>query len=112
MLYSRAAIFVATSRYEPFGLAPLEAAFSRCAIVANDIPSFREIWGDAAIYFRENDAASLADVIRRLYEQRDLCRGYGARAFQRARECFTARRMTDEYLKLYQRTLQAEVRAA
>jgi glycogen(starch) synthase len=112
MLYSRAAIFVATSRYEPFGLAPLEAAFSRCAIVANDIPSFREIWGDAAIYFRENDAASLADVIRRLHEQRDLCRGYGARAFQRARECFTARRMTDEYLKLYHRTLQAEVRAA
>ena len=38
--------------------------------------------------------------------------GYGARAFQRARECFTARRMTDEYLKLYHRTLQAEVRAA
>ena len=112
LLYSRAAIFVATSRYEPFGLAPLEAAFSRCAIIANDIPSFREIWGDAAIYFRENDAASLADVIRRLHEQRDHCRGYGARAFQRARDCFTARRMTDEYLKLYHRTLRAEVRAA
>jgi len=112
MLYSRAAIFVATARYEPFGLSALEAALSRCAIVANDIPSFREIWGDAAIYFQANDAASLADVIRRLHERRDLCRGYAARAFQRARECFTAKRMIDEYLRLYHRTLGVEAAAA
>ena len=38
-LYSRASIYAATSRYEAFGMAPLEAAFSRCAIVAHDIPS-------------------------------------------------------------------------
>ena len=112
MLYSRAAIFVATARYEPSGLSTLEAALSRCAIVANDIPSYREIWGDAAIYFRANDAESLADVIRRLHERRDLCRGYAARAFQRARECFTAKRMIDEYLRLYQQTLGMEAAAA
>jgi glycogen synthase len=112
MLYSRAAIFVATARYEPFGLSALEAALSRCAIVANDIPSFREVWGDAAIYFRANDAESLADVIRRLHERRDLCHGYAARAFQRARACFTAKRMIDEYLRLYQRTVGVEAAAA
>jgi len=112
LLYSRASIFVATSRYEPFGLCAVEAALSRCAIVANDIPTFREMWGDAAIYFQANDAASLADVIRRLHQQRDLCRGYGARAYQRARECFTAKRMIDDYVKLYQRTLNAELAAA
>ena len=56
---------------------PLEAAFSRCAIVANDIPSFREIWGDDAIYFRTNDAASLAQAIRELGEDREKCRAYG-----------------------------------
>jgi glycosyltransferase involved in cell wall biosynthesis len=58
-LYSRASIYAATARYEPLGMPLLEAAFSRCAIVANDIPSFREIWGDAALYFRTNDASSL-----------------------------------------------------
>ena len=112
MLYSRAAIFVATARYEPSGLSTLEAALSRCAIVANDIPSFRELWGDAAIYFRANDAESLADVIRQLHERRDLCRGYAARAFQRARACFTAKRMIDDYMRLYQRTVEAELAAA
>jgi glycosyltransferase involved in cell wall biosynthesis len=112
MLYSRAAIFAATSRYEPSGLSALEAALSRCAIVANDIPAFRETWGDAAVYFRANDAASLADVLRILHEKRDLCRGYAARAYQRARECFTAKRMIDDYLGLYHRTLSAEAAAA
>ena len=112
MLYSRASIFAATSRYEPLGLATLEAALSRCAIVANDIPLFREIWGDAAVYFEANDARSLAEVLRRLYEQRDLCRGYAARAYQRARECFNAKRMIDDYLRLYHRTLATEAVAA
>jgi glycogen synthase len=112
LLYSRAAIFVATARYEPSGISTLEAALSRCAIVANDIPAFRELWADAAIYFRANDAESLADVIRRLHERRDLCRGYAARAFQRARECFTAKRMIDDYLRLYHRTLAAQTAAA
>lgn len=111
-LYSRAAIYAATSRYEAFGMAPLEAAFSRCAIVANDIPSFREIWGDAAIYFQANDAASLADVIRRLHEHQDLRRGYATRAYQRARECFTARRMAHQYVSLYSSLLSERMAAA
>ena len=111
-LYSRAAIFAATSRYEPFSMAAVEAAFSRCAIVANDIPSYREIWGDAALYFSANDATSLAAMIRRLSEERELCRGYANRAYQRARECFTAKRMIDEYLDLYQSLLGAESLAA
>ena len=111
-LYSRASIYAATSRYEAFGMAPLEAAFSRCAIVANDIPPFREIWGDAAIYFQANDAESLADVIRRLHEHRDLCRGYATRAYQRARECFTAKRMIDEYVRLYHSLIGARLAVA
>src|SRR5205807_1354013 len=35
-LFADAAIYAATSCYEPFGLAPLEAALSGCALVAND----------------------------------------------------------------------------
>jgi glycosyltransferase involved in cell wall biosynthesis len=111
-LYSRASIYAATSRYEPFGMATLEAAFSRCAIIANDIPSFREIWGDAALYFRANDANSLADAIRQLSDEPETCRNFGNQAFQRARERFTARRMIDEYLQLYGSLLQEESAAA
>ncbi len=100
-LYSRASIYAATARYEPLGMPALEAAFSRCAIVANDIPSFREIWGDAALYFRTNDAASLAENIRKLNADRPMRRAYAELAYSRARERFTTRRMIDDYLQLY-----------
>jgi glycosyltransferase involved in cell wall biosynthesis len=110
-LYSRAAIYAATSRYEPFGMTALEAALSRCAIVANDIPTYREIWGDTALYFRTNDADSLAEVIRTLSGDRDRCRSHANLAYQRARERFNARRMLDDYLALY-RSLLVEKSAA
>jgi glycogen synthase len=102
--YGRAATYAATSRYEPFGLAPLEAALSRCALVANDIPVFHELWGDAAFYFRTNDADSLASAVRFLQAHPDLRRCYADRAYERAGQRFSRDRMADEYQELY-RTL-------
>lgn len=111
-LYSRAAIYAATSRYEPFGMPALEAAFSRCAIVANDIPSYREVWGDAALYFRTNDAVSLAENIRRLNEDRPMRRAYAELAYSRARERFTTKRMIDQCLQLYRNLTSSGAAAA
>jgi len=105
-LYSRAAVYAATARYEPLGMSALDAAFSRCAIVANNIPHFRELWGDAALYFRTNDAGSLAATLRQLDADRPLRQAYADRAFTRARERFTSKLMIDDYLGLY-RTLLA-----
>lgn len=111
-LYSRAAIYAATSRYDPLGMPALEAAFSRCAIVANDIPSFREIWQDAALYFRTNDAASLAENIRHLNEDRTMRRAYAELAYTRARERFTTKRMIDQCLQLYRSLTSVRAEAA
>ena len=111
-LYSRAAIYAATPRYEPLGMAALDAAFSRCAIVANDIPSFREVWGDAALYFRTNDASSLAAILRQLDSDRPLRHAYADRAYARARARFTAKRMIDDYLNLYRTLTPATILAA
>jgi glycosyltransferase involved in cell wall biosynthesis len=111
-LYSRAAVYAATARYEPLGIAPLDAAFSRCAIVANDIPSFREVWGDAALYFRTNDARSLADILRQLDADRPLRRAYAELAYTRARDRFTTKRMIDDYLDLYRSLVSADTLAA
>lgn len=101
MLYSRASMYAGTARYEPSGMSILEAALSRCALILNDIPSLRELWGQAAIYFKTNSAASLADAVRRLNTDTDLRRNFANRAFNRARECYNAHRMTDSYIQLY-----------
>jgi glycogen(starch) synthase len=103
-LFSRASIYVATSQYEPFGLAPVEAALSRCAIIANDIPTFRELWGESALYFRTNDAEDLARTIDLLQRDRELRQAYANLAYRRATQRFTAERMVNEYMNLY-RTL-------
>ncbi len=111
-LLSRAAIYIASSKYEPFGLAPLEAALSRCAIVANDIPSLREVWEDAVMYFRKDDACSLREALARLDGDRELRLEYANRAYQRAVRHYMAGRMVDEYMEAYASLLAQRARAA
>jgi glycogen synthase len=111
-LYSKSTIFAATSRYEPTGLASIEAAFSRCALVANDTEVYRELWGDAALYFERNNAESLERGAQPARRRPRLTRLYGTRAYNRARERFTARRMVDDYLRLYRRLRSSKVAVA
>lgn len=47
---SEAGIFAHPAKYEPFGLAVLEAAQRGCALVLGDIPSLRELWHDVAVF--------------------------------------------------------------
>lgn len=110
--YSHAAIYAATSRYEPFGLAPVEAALSRCAVVANDIPTFQELWGGAAVYFRRNDPETLRETIQHLLSDRELLQRSADLAYERALARFAADRMVDDYLALYGAMIPAEVAAA
>ena len=110
-LFAHASIYAATSRYEPFGLAPVEAALSRCALVANDIPTFREVWGEAAYYFRANDADSLAEAIRALSSDDRLRKDYGERAYDCARSKYSAERMLDAYEHVYGALVSQEAAA-
>ncbi len=58
-----ATVFVSAARYEPFGLAALEAAGSGLALVLADIPTARALWDGAATFFPPGDAAALAAAI-------------------------------------------------
>jgi len=100
-LFSKAAIYVATSRYEPFGLAPLEAALSGCALVMNDNPVFRELWNDSALFFRRDDRDDLAKVIEQVLRDPELLGECAERARRTALSRFTAAQMVDQYQSLY-----------
>jgi glycosyltransferase involved in cell wall biosynthesis len=93
-------VFVSVSRYEPFGLAVLEAAHAGCALVLSDIPTFRELWQDAACFVPTDDAAAIATALRNLIGQPDLRRRLGKAAATRAAAYSTAR-MTERMLALY-----------
>jgi glycosyltransferase involved in cell wall biosynthesis len=71
ILLARASIYVHPARYEPFGLAILDAALAGCALVLGDIPSLRELWHDAAIFVPTEDAARLSRELTALIENGD-----------------------------------------
>jgi len=101
--FRSSSIYIAASRYEPFGLAPLEAALCGCAVVARDIPSLREVWGDAAVYFR--DAEGLQRLLELLAEDRTALRQAQLAAMERARR-YTAEDMASAYLEIYQELMR------
>lgn len=101
-LFHASGIYLATSIYEPFGLAPLEAALCGCAVIANDIPSFREIWGDTALYF--DSAVALDHLLAQMQALPELLLQCRRSSHLRALQ-LTGFRMADSYLGLYNRLL-------
>ena len=65
-------VFISTARYEPFGLAVLEAAQFGCALILSDIPTFRELWNGCAIFIDPDDDVSAAKAIDILIQNPDL----------------------------------------
>jgi glycosyltransferase involved in cell wall biosynthesis len=97
----RAAIYVSPARYEPFGLAILEAAGAGCALVLGDIPSLRENWEGAAVFVDPDDAAALREAVVGLIEDERERRRRGLMAWQRAAR-FSIERAADEYVGVYE----------
>jgi glycogen synthase len=98
--YGQASIYVLPARYEPFGLSALEAASHGCALMLGDIPSLREVWGDAALFVSPNDDEELARTLLALMNDDELRGDYAARALARSRE-YTVERMIEGYLRIY-----------
>ena len=63
---SRRPVFASAARFEPFGLAVLEAAQAGCPLVLSDIPTFRELWDGAATFVAAGDAEGFAIAIAAL----------------------------------------------
>jgi glycosyltransferase involved in cell wall biosynthesis len=96
----RAALFVAPSRYEPFGLAVLEAAARGCALVLADIPTFRDLWEDCAVFVKLDDAAALAATLAGLAADASRRDALGRAARARALR-FTPERQCEALLDAY-----------
>jgi glycogen(starch) synthase len=99
-------IYLGTSLYEPFGLAPLEAAYAGCALVLSDIDSFHEIWDDAALFFDPRDADALHDAVVSLLLSPPLRQDLASRARRRGRNLYSLDRFVDDYLDLYYKICQ------
>jgi glycosyltransferase involved in cell wall biosynthesis len=99
-LMSRAAVFVSPARYEPFGLAVLEAAAAGCALVLAEIGSFRELWDGAALFVPAEDPAGWRAALDRLAADKGLRLALQQAARDRAGR-YALARTASAYLTLY-----------
>lgn len=67
--YREATVVVAPSRFEGFGLTPMEGVASGVPTVASDIPPHREHLGESVTYFQLEDDLSLVVAIRMAMER-------------------------------------------
>jgi glycosyltransferase involved in cell wall biosynthesis len=104
-----AAIFAAPARYEPFGLAILEAAAAGCALVLGDIPSLRENWNAAALFIDPEDPSALHAALDVLIGDAIQRRRLAAAAQDRARR-FTLDRTARAYAALYREMMRNSAR--
>lgn len=63
VIYNSAKCFVFPSKYEGFGIPPLEAMACGVPVLSSDASSLPEVLGDAALYFKSNDAEELKEKL-------------------------------------------------
>ena len=105
--YARAPIFVSAARFEPFGLAVLEAAQAGCPLVLSGIDTFRELWTGAALIVSDETPDAYAAAIERVRTEPGL-RAHLSEAARLRAARYTPQATATAMLALYRSLLPAD----
>lgn len=105
-LLSARPVFVSAALYEPFGPTVLDAASAGCALVLSDIPVFRELWDEVAIFVDPSDEDGFARAIGDLAGD-DFERAVLGRAARERSARYTPDAMAAQMANLYRGLLPA-----
>ncbi|WP_257455361.1 glycosyltransferase family 4 protein [Archangium lipolyticum] len=104
-LMRRATVFAFPSRYEGFGLPPLEAMRLGTPAIVSTTGATPEVCGEGALAVRPDDAEGLAEALERLL-QSDAERRRWSEAGRKQAARFTWARCADETLAAYEAALR------
>ncbi len=99
VFYSQAVCFVFPSMYEGFGIPILEAFACNCPVVLNNIDCFKEIAGDAALYFEQQQPLSLSEQLNKLQDS-NIKENLVIKGKERLKN-FSWERSVEKHLKIY-----------
>lgn len=108
-LYRRAVAMVFPSLFEGFGIPPLEAMATGCAVGTSRSGSLAEVVGDAALSFDPEDSAAIAATIDQLAADDALRADLQARGPAHART-FTWSASAAAHLRVYQQLAETGTR--
>jgi glycosyltransferase involved in cell wall biosynthesis len=104
-LMSVSDVFVCPSLWESFGMILLEAMACKTPIVATKVASIPEVVGECGVLVEPRNPRALADGIRRLLDDKKNAKKLAQKAYSRLAQNFTVERMTDDYIKLYEKLI-------
>jgi glycosyltransferase involved in cell wall biosynthesis len=103
--YETAAAFVFPSRYEGFGLPPLEAMACGTPVIAADAPAMSEVLGNAATLVPRRDPGAIARAVAALLESESARAEWAAKGQERA-AVFSWSRAATETVDVYREALR------
>lgn len=104
-LYAGASLFIYPSRYEGFGLPPLEAMACGTPVLCSKAASLPEVVGDAPLLFDPDDEEELVRLISRVSSEPALRQELRQRGLQRSRH-FHWRTTAQQTAAIFQEVLQ------
>jgi glycosyltransferase involved in cell wall biosynthesis len=97
--------FVYPSLSEGFGLQGLEAMAAGTLLLASDIPVFKEVYKDNAIYFNSHNSSSIAKVMKDALEMKRTERARRIKKAQEFSKRYSWTKMVKETLEVYKGVL-------
>lgn len=102
--YSQTQAFVFPSLSEGFGLPGLEAMAYGVPVLCSNLPVFKEIYKDAALYFNPKDPLDIAAKIQKVLSDNQIRSWLVAQGKRRVKN-FSWQKMAEQTLKIYEEVL-------
>jgi glycosyltransferase involved in cell wall biosynthesis len=100
-------LYVMSSSYEGFGIAPVEAMAAGLPALLSDLPVLREVSGGNALFFDPADPAALVDILDRILAGEVDLKALSAGGIERATSCFQKDAYVEKLGAIYSELMSA-----
>lgn len=102
-LYQGALVYLFPSKYEGFGLPPLEAMYYGTPVISSNTSCLPEILGEAALYFNFQDVDGIIQQVLRLQADQNLRSVLVEKGYEQVKQ-YNWRTMAKSTLRIYEST--------